>query len=429
MTYDPSAQMFQVERVLKNVDPSFFQCFDLATCEGAIRRAMRLEPAQPPDAALSDRLLQRLIDGGAENLQMELRPRGESLDVVVRYAAAAGTQAARETLVQPEWGGKPGKEKYYLVIESQPSLTPPKKYEVRKLASGPEGWREYWVLPAKVRDVELDLAVTSSPKPLLAIAGLAAALGLDGDAVAVADAVAPSDPVVAPPPAAPVPAPVPEPAPEPAPAPAPAAMPAPAAAPVPAPTPTPPREPEPPPTPIPAPVPAPAPAPEPAAPAPAPAPEPVAPAPLPAPEPATRAPAPPPANPAPGVWPAPDPSSTARVYAYDLQLTGSMPRATAIGASAHLLPRVEHCWQTHAPADDTGQHAAFLGAVARGDGFVASISVSGDLAAPGLRDCLNRAVADWTFPAWGPADASGDLVLPFVLRVEPSSERRRGRDR
>ena len=42
--YDPHEQMFHVERLLRNVEPSFFQCVDLDTCHGAIQRAIELRP-------------------------------------------------------------------------------------------------------------------------------------------------------------------------------------------------------------------------------------------------------------------------------------------------------------------------------------------------------------------------------------------------
>ncbi|NCG18127.1 MAG: hypothetical protein GWP91_03835 [Rhodobacterales bacterium] len=160
--YDATTQAFEVERVLVNVDESFFQCSDNESCIEALDRALRKEPGHALGGSLADRLLRRLLDGGAVEVELELQPHDGQLDVVLRYQAPAGSQAARATMVQAEWGGEPGREKYYLVVESQSSMVPPKRYETRKAAVGEGDWREYWVLPRNLDQVTTELTVDGS---------------------------------------------------------------------------------------------------------------------------------------------------------------------------------------------------------------------------------------------------------------------------
>ena len=227
VTYDPVAQSYAVERTLVNVSAGFLLCVDADTCEMAIWRALASETSPGYEATIADRLVQRLNETGAEDVRLTLHRTGDTLDVLARYGAAAGSRAADDTLIRAEWGGKKGKEDYYLVVESQPGLAPlDGKYTVRKSAAT-AGWAESWVLPARRWEVTTTLAVDQAQGIFAQIPGLAERiapwldrewpLGQPPPQPATADSPAVVAVDLAP---VPVPVPVPDLAPVPAPAPA-----------------------------------------------------------------------------------------------------------------------------------------------------------------------------------------------------------------
>ncbi len=403
VSYDPVAQTFEVERRLVDVQPGFLGCSDVEGCVEAMDRAMSMTGT---GMALSDRLVQRLVQSGAEGVSIELDQQGQQLDVIVRYRAPVGTGAADDTLVRAEWEGKGDRGDYYLVVQGQDSIAPPRKYASRKIArSGPAGveWVEEWVLPKKQLDVETRMAVSDGRPMFEAVSGLEAALSQRGWL----------DGVVA--------------APEPAPEPAPLPMPMPVAAPAPEPEPepvaiarpTPPPPPGPPPHPPPAPAPPPPPAPPTPTPAPTPTPTP-APAPTPTPAPApTPTPTPTP-TPAPVaiVRPPPDPLSPATTYVYEARVSGGLSVSAADLATEPLVPRIARCYQDRQATLPELAGSAFLSALVRADGQLVSTSVYGQVQDRELLGCLERVIEDWRFPAWGAGEGVSDVAIPIVFRVE-----------
>jgi len=93
VTYDPHAQEFEVERVLRDVRAPFLGCSDVASCLTAIERVMEQRPPDVVSPPLSDRLLQR-------SLQAEWR---------------AGLFGGRD----------------YLVLQAQEAMAPPPRYRSR----------------------------------------------------------------------------------------------------------------------------------------------------------------------------------------------------------------------------------------------------------------------------------------------------------
>jgi len=487
VSYDPFGHTFQVKRLLVNIEPSFFQCDDAPSCRAAIDRALKLAPET---SSLSDRLVSRLLDSGAEDLNIVLIPRGDQLDVEVTYQAAVGTQAAAETMITAEYGGRKGRERYYLVVEAQGSLDPlPVPYEVRKVptsAAGGVDWREFWVLPPKMLEVTTSMAVEDQPRPLFAsIEGLSASLlegGIVDDVVSVAPAVdlpvlnqtdEDPEPAVAMAPELPEPVQVPVLEPEgvespgaaPAPAPAPVVEEAPL---VPEPAPRPPSEtvsprevPErvepvevaPAPSepvalavddpPAARPLPAPSPPEMPVVAAEAPDEDPVEdPAPVdPVDVPRAADPEPPPPPPPERIervgepsapmpvrfWPEPDPHSPAKVYVFEPRVTGSLSVGAATASSNRLVPRAEVCYQKRVVDDASVAGTLFLNAIVREDGFVVSLTVYGELRDLALRRCLETAIEDWAFEPYGSGEGVSDVSLPLTMRVEELSRTKKGK--
>lgn len=424
VTYDPFQHVFRVERRLVDIDAAFFQCDDLDSCADAISRTAALQPADTVSASLADRLVARLLDTGAEDLAIRLERRGPHLDARVTYTAAVGSKAAADTLVHAEWGGKRGKERYYLVLEAQDSLTPPDvPHELRKQSSAGAGWREFWVLPPKITEVTTRMAVDPDRRALFAtipgLDGRLDALGVLGasELPAVADVgsedEAPEQPAVAEVDETPDPEIVEPPASE---------------------------EPEPPQTEV-APAPAPARPPAPAQPR-----ERAEEAPkvtLPdahppkvergeAAGPPSGAPAAPPPPTAKVVrsWPDPDPASPARTWVHDPRISGALPAAVVEASVAPLIKRVEVCYQRRQAAVSELAGYAFLNARVRGDGWLVGTSVYGDIGDVGLIRCLEEAIGPWTFPPWGEAAAVSEVDVPLTFRVEvepPGKRKKRGR--
>lgn len=173
--YDPYTQIFDVERRLIGVEARFFGCRDAEECVAAVERVLSATPSATLSMSLADRLLQRLRESGATDVEVALERDDERLDAVVRYKAPVGTPAADDTLVRAEWSsnGWPFGH-YYLVIAAQESMAPPKRHKTRKVPrSGPAGtdWVEEWVLPRWRRSVDTELVVSDPDdvEPLFAV--------------------------------------------------------------------------------------------------------------------------------------------------------------------------------------------------------------------------------------------------------------------
>lgn len=416
VVYDPYEHVYQVERRLIGVEPSFFQCDSPQSCEAAISRAVRLQPSETLSASLADRLVNRLLDTDAQDLRIRVERQGDRLDALVTYRAAVGSKAAADTLVHAEWGGKRGRERYYLTVEAQDSMDPPGvPYEVRKQSFGAAGggWREFWVLPPRVTEITTTMHIDAEAVSFFeAVPGAdgalraAGLLGGDGvarvepgvpDDVAVEEpAVAPPGPVVAPPvvevePVAPE---------EPAQAEGPEEV-----------APPEPEEPE-----------------EPAS---------VAPPVAEPPPPSARS-VPPGLHPDPvvgwkpsaeGRFPGLDPSSPAKTWVHPLRITGDLPEAVAQRAVAPLIPRVELCYQQRQGVVPDLAGYAFLNARVRGDGWLVGTSVYGEIPDVQLLRCLEDAILTWTFPPWGEEGALSEVDVPLTFRVEPEPEPKKGRKR
>jgi hypothetical protein len=161
--YDPFAQAFEVERRLVGIEPRFLGCRSADGCVAAIGRVLSDDPSSM-SMSPSDRLLQRLRDGGATDIVVTLEREDERLDAVVEYRARVGTPAADDTLIRAEWSsnGWPFGH-YYLVVSAQESMEPPGRHRTRKVPrAGPVGidWVEEWVLPRGRRSVETTLVVS-----------------------------------------------------------------------------------------------------------------------------------------------------------------------------------------------------------------------------------------------------------------------------
>jgi hypothetical protein len=173
VVYDPSTHAYEVEQTLTNLGASFFACIDADTCTDAIWRALAGEAPGGFENAISDRLSQRLVETGAENVRVTLVRRGDSLDVVARYDTVAGSRAADDTAIRAEWGGKPGRERFYLVVEHQPEMDMPHLPHSVRRAAGAAGWAESWLLRPGDYDVTVGRPIEKPAPIFAAIPGLA----------------------------------------------------------------------------------------------------------------------------------------------------------------------------------------------------------------------------------------------------------------
>jgi hypothetical protein len=387
--YDARAQSFQVVRELRGVGPAFFGCSDAPGCADAIERASSLA-SSAGDRALADRLAQRVADSGAMDARVELLRRGDALDLRVIYAAPVGSKAATDTFVHPEWSGRPGKERYRLVVDAEASMgAPPDGVELRKVPVDAEGeWRTSWVFDPSSRQVEWTMSVGEEERIFAEISGLQALLderGLLGAPVRAEPAVVRPEPVavVRPEPVAVV-------RPEPKPVrPEPVAV----------------VRPEPKPV----------------------RPEPVVPRPEPAPK----------ERPEPEIADAPPAAVVSRgVFAYPPKIDGMLPASVAEAAATGLLAGFQACFDERVAAGGSPEGYVFADARVRADGWVLSTSVYGEPKDPALMACLAARVDAWTFPAWPGGDgATAYVSAPFLFRsaapppaapVAPAS-RKRGR--
>ncbi|MBA2320661.1 MAG: hypothetical protein H0V89_05835, partial [Deltaproteobacteria bacterium] len=119
-------------------------------------------------------------------------------------------------------------------------------------------------------------------------------------------------------------------------------------------------------------------------------------------------------------WPAPDPASLARVYPFEPRIVGGYPPDQAAAALAPILPRVEVCWQRASASDPALQGYLFLDALLRADGSIISTSVYGDIPDAVLLACLNTAIEDWEFSAFGAPQAEVSFPLAVLVEAPPA---------
>ncbi|MFT5459551.1 MAG: hypothetical protein ACI9K2_006066 [Myxococcota bacterium] len=400
--YDPYTHLFEVERTLENIDPLFFGCRDAEACVTAMESALSAESVPLSTPSLAERLVQRLRETGAGDVQIRLERDGDRLDIHATYSAKLGTRAAEDTLIQAEFEGVTvDRGNYRLVVAAQEGMVlPDVKYTVRKQStSGAAGvdWREFWVLPVRKFEVTTELPVSEVTAPLFAaVSGLGdavASAGWFGATLTPGDGLDAPGLVVARTEPAPLPAPSREPVPKETETEAVAVVsPAVEEAPDPAPTvevaavePPDDAELQPPP--------------------PGPA--------------AARA------TPSIALWPDPDPESPAKVYRHEARITGPIALDAAEASAKRLVPLVQVCYQRrHAERPELAGHA-FLNAVIRGDGFVVSTSVYGEIDDRAMLQCLEKVVDTWAPPVPTSPDGVGDVTLPFTFRVEEEEGRRR----
>jgi hypothetical protein len=419
--YDVKTQRFEVERRILGVERGFFSCTDAADCTRAIERAATLQSTSM-DRSLADRLAQRLMDSGAEDIAIRLERSGDALDVVITYGAPVASKAAVDTWVRPEWTGTGTRGSYALVVEAQDSMgAPPNNVELRRSPVESGDWKTSWVFPKRVRDVEWGMDVDPEPTPILAaVPGLEKRLAkaglLDGGRsrrpaprpVAAATAPAPA------PAPEPVPAPVAEPAPAPEPDPVASVSFAPQAAP---------------PTTVSEPVAA---VDEPVAavlepvaavPEPDPAPVPVA-----AVEEPVEAP-PEPAAPVSDASDEPPPPGSApdggvgEVFVYDPRVRGEMDGGLASQGARVIEPGVRACHAERVAAGQPPEGYIFVDATVRSDGWILSYSVYGEVDDPDLLRCVSALTNDWDFPRWSQAEGQvSEVSIPYQFRLAAAAD-------
>lgn len=180
VTYDPGSQRFTIERRVVDVGAALLGCDSPDTCAKAIDRVLDpTDTLSPSRMALSDKMIRRLRDSGAEGVEVTFEPHGSSLDVVLRYEAPAGSPAADDTQVRAEWHGRRGRGRYRLVVEADDATAPPERFHTRRRARyTSEGltWVEQWELPFKQLDVVLSTEVGEGGAIFDEVPGLRAAM-------------------------------------------------------------------------------------------------------------------------------------------------------------------------------------------------------------------------------------------------------------
>ncbi|MCB9676158.1 MAG: hypothetical protein H6737_13640 [Alphaproteobacteria bacterium] len=415
MVYDVKAQRFAVERRVEGVTAGFFGCSDTDSCAEAIQRAATLASG-PADRSMADRLAQRLVDSGAEQVDIRLERDGDGLNVLVTYAAPVGSKAAVDTYVHPEWTGTGDRGAYSLVVDAQDSMgAPPDDVELRREPVDANGtWKTSWVYSKKVRDVVWGMSVDPEPDPIFAkMPELAKRLKKAGllDAKPKGDEVARVEPM---PVDAVPPAETRRPKPEPAAKPQPAPKPEPVAKAEPAPKPEPiakAAKPEPVPKAEPAPKPEPVPKAEPA-PKPEPVPKEKPTKARPEPEPVAKArPEPDPSD------EAPPPAMDGQLFTYDPRIEGAMSPDVAAAAAKALEPGVRECHRQRMASGAVPEGYLFADALVRSDGWLLSYSVYGEVDDPDLLACVNALMDTWEMAPWaGPEGAVSTVSVPYQFR-------------
>lgn len=364
VVYDPFEQSFRVERRLIGVEARFLGCSEVLDCMASVERALEVAPDPGYSMALSDRLLQRLIESGATDVEVTLEREGDRLDVRVAYSARVGTPAADDTFVRAEWNGRGTRGEYSLVVSPQASMEPPERYDLRKVARGGAGevdWVEEWVLPRDQREVRTEIAIEETNALFAEVPGLAEALEArgwlhepsvlppmptSGSKIGsffskLADRILPghaADRIASEP-----------------------------------------SEPSEPP------------------------PEAVL-------SPRGRS-----EEPVEGY----DPSSPARTWVYEPRVSGGgVTPAEASVALEPLVPAISRCYQLRQQEVPELAGNVFLSALVRADGNVMATSVNGSLADAVLLRCIDRVLSDWRFEPWGTGSELSDVAVPVVFRVE-----------
>lgn len=393
VVYDPYAQAFRVERRLVGIDQRFLGCTEAPECIDAIQRTLSGTPDPLRAAALSDRLLDRLLESGATDVTVTLERVHDRLDAVVTYGAPVGSAAADDTLVRAEWdsGGWPFGH-YYLVVTAQDSMDPPGRHRTRKVArAGAAGvdWIEEWIMPRARRAVETVMEVADvqplfeqvpelgaeleqrgwldEPRLVSSGEGDGLVASADGGMDAGVEAMDLGDPEASP------------------------------------------R------------------------------------APSPSPKGSDRRSRAEASDGGPEDGPttaaletrtkargggdvssvALDPSSPAKTWVYEARISGGgvTPAAAAMSMEP-LVPALSRCYQRRQRDVPELEGSLFLSALVRGDGSVVATSVSGGVTDGPLLACIDRVLGGWVFPQWGTGDAVSDVAIPVVFRVEKGPPRK-----
>lgn len=180
VTYDPETQRFAIERRFVDIGPDFLGCDSVDSCARALARGLDPSETLPPDRmALSDKMMRRLRDSGANDVRLAFEARGASLDATVRYTAPIGSEAADDTQVHVEWWGRKGRGRYRLVVTAEDATEEPRRYRTHRRARHTDQgltWVEEWVLPARQRAVTLRTLVGEGGRIFEAIPGLRSAM-------------------------------------------------------------------------------------------------------------------------------------------------------------------------------------------------------------------------------------------------------------
>ena len=116
-------------------------------------------------------------------------------------------------------------------------------------------------------------------------------------------------------------------------------------------------------------------------------------------------------------------SSPAKAWFYEARISGGgVTVASAAVALEPLEPELTQCYVERQQVVPKLEGSVFLSALVRPDGSVIGTAVNSSIADPPLMSCLERALADLRFAAWGKTGAGvSDVVIPVVLRVEKGS--------
>lgn len=203
VVYDPVTRTLRVERVLHNLDASFFACADPASCVEAAGKMARLDVADPPAPAEEPApvvptdalelpaapeepswktLAKGLVESAAYDIAVTFRRDGDKLDAVVTYGASIDSKAASDAGVALETLRRKTKVSEYLVVDAgkslggmdskaPPTLVAPTQFTERTMhGEEPHTW---WVLAPSAHTSTVERFIDESAQPIfLKVPGL-----------------------------------------------------------------------------------------------------------------------------------------------------------------------------------------------------------------------------------------------------------------